>query len=98
MKWKHTYKCNDEGFPFKNYIAFKFTVGGKEYGDYEEGFLLTEKFRMLRSLVLNKQKLVSAFYEELDFYTNLAKYNPTDQSIAELKELADAIQKKQDKG
>ena len=93
MKWKHTYTCK-VGNIFSNTISFKFKVGDKSYGNYEE-YTPENKYRMLRSLVLNKQKLVSAFYEELEFYTNMAKCNPTDQSIAELKELADAIKEKQ---
>jgi len=91
IKWQHTYKCNDNDFPFRNYISFKLIVGSKEYGSYEEGFLLQDKFRMLRTLALNKQSLVRAFYDELDHYTRIAKFSPTEENIATVKELVEAL-------
>ena len=91
MKWNHDYMCKAGGY--LTTISFKIKVGTKVYGHYEE-YTPESKYKMLRRLVLTKHSLISAFYNELEHYTNIAKYSPTEENISKVKELADALLKK----
>lgn len=57
MKFTHKYLCKEDTYPYT--VSFIITTdSGERYGHYEEYYSKEDKYRLLRSLVLTKQKIV----------------------------------------